>query len=131
MALFERPERLLREAAQPQVPGMMRTSGGPYAATMAPPQLMPISNVETRPARRLSRPYDVKLFCFFNFMFITIFQQELEACSRDIIGARLQRMRRLNMKAIQVSTVAACGKTALVAFNDVEIIDWMCVGVFK
>jgi hypothetical protein len=35
------------------------------------------------------------------------------------------------MKAIQVSTVAACGKTALVAFNDVEIIDWMCVGVFK
>ena len=29
VALFERPERLLREAAQPQVPGMMRTSGGP------------------------------------------------------------------------------------------------------
>ncbi len=29
VALFERPERLLREAVQPQVPGVKRTSEGP------------------------------------------------------------------------------------------------------
>ncbi len=41
-----------------------------------------------------------------------IFLQELEPCSRNIIGARFQCMRRLNVEAIQVSIVAACGKTA-------------------
>jgi hypothetical protein len=73
VALFERPERLLREAAQPQMPSVKRISGGPYAAIMAPPQPMPMSNVETRSARRLSRPHDLKLFCFFNLMLVTIF----------------------------------------------------------
>ena len=44
-----------------------------YAAPVAPPQLMQIYGVETRSALRLSRPHDLKFFCFMKFMLLNIF----------------------------------------------------------
>ena len=44
-----------------------------YAAPVAPPQVMQIYGVETRSALRLSRPHDLKLFCFIKFMLVNIF----------------------------------------------------------
>ena len=44
-----------------------------YAAPVAPPQVMQIYGVETRSALRLSRPHDLKLFCFIKFMLVDIF----------------------------------------------------------
>ena len=64
---------MLRGAAQPQVPGMQQSSERPYAAPVAPPQVMQIYGVETRSALRLSRPHDLKFFCFMKFMLVNIF----------------------------------------------------------
>ena len=44
-----------------------------YAAPVAPPQVMQIYGVETRSALRLSRPHDLKFFCFMKFMLVNIF----------------------------------------------------------
>ena len=44
-----------------------------YAAPVAPPQVMQIYGVETRSALRLSRPHDLKIFCFMKFMLVNIF----------------------------------------------------------
>ena len=44
-----------------------------YATPVAPPQMMKIYGVETRSALSLSRPHDLKYFCFIKFMLVNIF----------------------------------------------------------